>query len=234
MDEIDFAAQPHIMLKSSKTVEISMPGLKKVGKGPFRGTDPKGVFQTIDVGTAEGKWLAKQAKKFLQRKYLAVDPAYNERAWREHTEPEKRVEIIERLANSKVQFDEKKIADVLHEMNVKRQKARHINIDMPNPNLAAYDFPKIFRNAKQVLLPNGKIFITSENLDFIRQVEKLAKKAGLKPRWKKPIETSSRAGEKTHAMLAMNRNYKIHRLEITFGLKQAIPEKALRRKWPSS
>ncbi|HIH22080.1 MAG: hypothetical protein J4478_02920 [Candidatus Diapherotrites archaeon] len=48
--------------------------LKRVGKGPFRGPTPEGVFQTIDVGAGTAKWLRQQARKFPRRKYVAVEP----------------------------------------------------------------------------------------------------------------------------------------------------------------
>ncbi|MEK6958341.1 MAG: hypothetical protein AABW99_05175, partial [archaeon] len=57
-----------------------MPGLKRRGKGPFRGATPKGIIQTVDVGTGMPIGFLKKTRENPQRKYAIVEPLYGKKS----------------------------------------------------------------------------------------------------------------------------------------------------------
>ena len=273
-------------------------GLKRKGKGPFRGPAPPKVYQTVDVGTGEGQRLESIARKFPNRNYVAVDPALHEK----HLEGMGlHRNTVERLTQAGVEVRPQKLRIFIDRMKRQGQKTRYVNIDMPawgtegygNTRwIDRYGFRKLFANARHILLPNGKIFIKTENQHFAEWLKKLAEKHGLKtrpllsvlnsdiafsrqgrdsirdppvppavfapieqlmPEKLKIMEEKIKARNKkkargqwpsfgghpvTHYMYD---KYGFYILEITYGLKKAIPNqgkrgdvKAQRRKWPES
>ena len=118
----------------------------------------------------------------------------------------------------------------IDEMKRKGLKTRSINIDMPLPlhTRRPMDYEKIFSHAQDILLPNGKIFVASEDMKTLEHIKRAAENCGLKARKLKPLTGI----EKKRLTLQMRfLDTLIYRLEITFGLKKAIPDKAQREKW---
>lgn len=209
-------------------------GLKRRGKGPFKGYTPRRTFQTVDVGAGFGDWLRDQAVKFPGRKYVAVDPAFGSHLEKKGQELRNLRIIFKPLRTSRVVVKPMKISEFIDEMESKGLKTRHINIDLPDEQIEQYNFDKLFREAQRILIPNGKIFVSSEKAGIIYDIKALANKHGLKTRLLRPFEKGSPETKKTLFMRNYGFEFKIHRLEITFGLKKAIPLKMQRRKWPNS
>ncbi len=113
-------------------------------------------------------------------------------------------------------------------------RVRHINIDYPYPgpvvdkikNTDNY-FEKVVELAPQFLLPNGKIFVTSESLDMLRQLSMIAKYHGFSV---KKIVTKTLSEAKNRTFHSENLvHHPMYRLEVTFPLKKAFPKKEDRR-----
>ena len=221
-------------------------------RGLFRGKTPANVFQTVDVGSHSSHYIPLQARKIPGRKYALVDPKFNSRA---NYAPSIGT-FIPYLRGLGVRVRSKTISKFLGEMVQKGWKTRHFNIDMPLPWdpeakpvygtwRDSYDFKKWFQLAPKVLVPNGKIFISSERSDMLGDIASFARQAGLKVRELKPFKTHSNGKpipiERYHRLTPtmrfnMDPKYgpgiiQIFRIEITLGLKKAIPEKANRRNW---
>ncbi len=147
--------------------------MQRKTRRPFKGPTPDGVFQTVDVGYGGEEWLRKRAVRFAKRKYVGVNPSFGKEglAW-----------LKENLERSGMVVRPEKIMDFADEMKSRGWRTRHINIDMPGPEGALkidkYDFPKFFRDAPRLLLPGGKIFISSENTAFLGRLATLARENG--------------------------------------------------------
>lgn len=192
------------------------------------------MLQTVDVGTGHLRRLNIQAKKFPKRAYAAVD--HDLSAINGH--------------ESNITIAKEKIHSFVDGMIKARKKTRHINFEMPLPPINSesdyryysrdhYDFKYLFEKASDILLPNGKIFVMSEELEFLENLSSTAKKTGLKP---KPIKNlhvdpeywkSYKGRPLSHFMgYAFDAERELYTLEITYGLKKAIPNKGNRRDWP--
>jgi tRNA G46 methylase TrmB len=201
--------------------------LKRTGKGPFRGpTSPK-VFQTVDVGTGLGQHIQNQASRFRDRKYAAVDPAFEGDLVRDSLSPTAR--IIEQKG---VHVDAGNLKQFIDKMTRAGQRTRYFNVDMPTPIIDSnsadlYSFHYLFQKAPAVLLPNGKVFCITDSERFASHLEKLAQNEGLSCRRRKPLPEQA----KTSTYMKVEQKPLI-RIEITYGLKKAIPDKKKRRNWP--
>mgnify|MGYP001612625527 CR=1 FL=1 len=165
-------------------------GLKRRGKGPFRGPSPSNVFQTVDVGTGRGNRLESIAKRFPKRKYVAVEKLFkdpeHDLLWSTAASPR-----IPALKKAGVVVRPQELRSFIDYMERHGQRTRYINFDMPIPGGFTqfkeylgdrYGFRKLFANVPKILLPNGKIFVKTENLDFVDFLQRLAKRHGLKTR----------------------------------------------------
>ena len=207
-------------------------GLKQRVRRLFRGPTSKGFFQTVDVGTWHGEWLGNRAKTYKKRRYVAVDSAY-----KDMYNPEVRG-VVDGLKGKGVVVRSRGISKMIDEMLERGFRTRHINIDMPVENVAMYSFRKLFAKAHEVLLPNGKIYISSPTKEFLVKLEELAQANGLSTQWRKPFTKESARTESMQNMMKMDEKLKaeigfedeIYRLEITYGLKKAVPDKNERRK----
>lgn len=209
-------------------------GLKKQGKGPFRGKTPSNTFQTVDFMSGNAAWIRGQAKRFPQRKYAAVEPDFgtgdlqNQNMWRLRHE------------QHNLHASKKDMLSFIEEMKQKNERTRYINIDMPYPSHSAgTEFRTLFRETPHILFPNGKIFIASESLRSLQELEKNAKTEGLRTRFLKPFlpKDQKRLTTTMTHFFSHSENQRaegIHRLEITFGLKKAVPNKSRRKKWPQA
>ena len=121
-------------------------GLKRIGKGPFRGPTKGKLFQTWDIGADKpAEYIVQQAKKFPRRQYIAVDPN------------------IEIQSRGNIRVFKKPALEALDDVVKKGLKLRHINMFMPEWQLLNFDyFRKILNKAKKVMLPNGKFFVGVE------------------------------------------------------------------------
>jgi hypothetical protein len=123
-------------------------------------------------------------------------------------------------------------------------RARNLNFEMPFPgmhedtrevSMKAEEFrgvmSHVLSNAPHILLPNGKIFLTTEQESFARIAEKEAKKSGFSVR-RKPLphpRQTQKIGANARSFIA---GFSLVRLEITFPLRKAFPAKKDRRAWP--
>ncbi|HLD58035.1 MAG TPA: hypothetical protein VI977_00125 [archaeon] len=208
--------------------------------GPFRGQPPRKVFQMLDIGSGRGDFLARRAAANPRRIYAAVDPIYDVRrteARAAHDELAKSnaaFGTIFRVLLGKhrnIRIIGKDFSEFIGEMKRKGWKTRSINIDMPSPlhTRRQMDYEKIFSQVQDILLPNGKIFVASEDKKTIEHIKNAAEKCGLKAREMPPLTGKER---KRLTMQMRFQGTDIYRLEITFGLKKALPEREQRKNWP--
>ncbi len=216
-----------------------MPVMKR--KRMFRGAARGRVFQTVDLGAGAGEYMARQAKKFPKRKYAAVDLCfYLDGELNLHGEDLKKKRVS--LGGDANHF--------LNELTKKGIKVRHLNMDFPYPigqprNASRTRlFEDVIRSMHRVLLPNGKLFITSESLATINFAKSFASECGYTVRDREliqPISLDEVAKNKdalTRRFRSFYRSHfhasfagaKIYRLEITYNLKKAIPSKEARRR----
>src|SRR3989338_4976781 len=130
---------------------ISM-GLKRIGKGPFRGPTAWNLHQTLDIGAGElANYARQQAIRFPNRKYAAVDP-------------------LARVAEfGNLRVFRKPALEAMDDALKEGLKFRHINLFMPEMKLKKPKyFREILKRAKKVMLPNGKIFIGSDILPHLK------------------------------------------------------------------
>lgn len=142
--------------------------------GPFRGPTPEGVIQTLDVGVGirdeDGgpKRFKTNVEKHREREYLGID------------EYLRFPEVGQNFKLERIRFLEK-ILELIKE----GKKVRSINFTYPMRFISSYELNKIFPLLSEVLLPNGKVFVTSEDLDFVRHFIGLARNAGYAIRLKR-------------------------------------------------
>lgn len=173
----------------------------KTGR-PFRGPTLPNVFQTIDIGSGKAEWLSKRSKerrngkKGLPRKraYAGVDEMYDSEA-----EGNKRyVMLPEEYApferdHPNILLIPQTAKEFLIRMIKRREKTRHINMDMPWPienatGKDAMDMQMILRLARAVVIPNGKIFIASENPKTIEIIVQMARAMRYRARIVSPLK----------------------------------------------
>lgn len=199
--------------------------LKRIGRGPFRGPTPKKVIQTLDVGAGPcGARFIERSEKQQQRKYVGVDPAMMIYGFGKNFET-KRIDVNSYL----LQLIKSGI------------KVRHLNFDMPNTNGHGLELRLFFRLLPKVLLPNGKIFVTTNfvNLPLLES----AKLNGFALREKARINKDQIDWSSIYPSfnglpltywqdLSLRSNQTIYLYEITYPLKMAYPNKEQRRNWP--
>ncbi|QQR92557.1 MAG: hypothetical protein IPJ89_05425 [Candidatus Iainarchaeum archaeon] len=103
------------------------------------------------------------------RNYLGVD---------EKIRSPTRYERLLRASNLELRIRpaEETLADII----AAGKKTRHINIDMPNPIKMKSTIETVIRAAPQILFPNSKIFIASEDESVIAHAVAAAKRYGLR------------------------------------------------------
>lgn len=219
-------------------------GLKKKGKGPFKGWTPKGVFQTIDFGAGQGIYLYHMAKKNPKRTYLAVDFKINPKG------------LPKNLKYSKEDALKK-----LQRLALQGKKARHIQIAMPAGKLTHVDYlKKIAHSGKKVLIPNGKIYLilpyfslatpesifnvidgfieegySFRNIKLYHNLLKQQKKSNTSQKKIKEYiyRAISKYSPKASEYWEHYGEIPLH-LEFTYRLKKVFPKKEERKKWPNS
>lgn len=177
----------------------------------FRGGTPPDTLQTIDIGAGRGNYLMRQAfrgktMKWEPRKYVAVDPRYDTEYLPARSNGVKvtysnlrRVALdIQNRGVTTHPFTMQKTINWLQKNGL---KTRHINVDYPY-----FESPSEYRNAlaestrlaralPHVLLPNGKIFMTTEQKEWVAIVQKLSKKFNLRIKIRELSTTNKRKGK---------------------------------------
>ncbi len=175
------------------------------------------------MGSGHADIPASLAKRFPNRKYAVVEPLMA---------PGKKFDYRAReLIKRGVLVFPGSISRFLDFMKKNGLKTRHINVDMPEPlsHFGDYDFDKLFREAPNVLLPNGKIFFSTEEPALIKILSELAGRHGLKARKLNSFPSRIHPNRKTGYMQLLGQPV-IYRVEITFGLKKAFSKKFERKK----
>jgi 8-oxo-dGTP pyrophosphatase MutT (NUDIX family) len=194
------------------------------------------VFQTVDLGSGQSRYIEKTANRHPYRAYAAVDHKYDTHLFPGYTAYHTHANIV--AAHPNVTVSAKTIQAQLAEMKQKGIRTRHFTLDFP-PRIRNNKKPPylvaLFRLAPQVLFPNGKIFVSTEDAPTRDAIRELAEKTGLRVRDKPPL----RGNEKDRHTPFTPTNAPSHRLEITYGLKKAFPNqgrkgdvKKQRRDWP--
>ena len=208
---------------------------RKFPPGPFRGSPPSKIYQTVDLGSGTAAYIKRQATKFKKRKYAAVDPTYGG----PHGFYSSRYDVHVSLYELGVDSYPTTFEEFIDIMKKDGLKTRHLNIDMPtfiSPN-STKGFVQLLKNLPHILIPNGKIYITSEMEDVIKKTGRLAMEHGLRVR-RFPalnldrIEVKKTLTMKGYAEQKIMSIPPIYRLEITYGLKKAVLDKKQRKKWP--
>ncbi len=197
---------------------LSSRNPRRSGKSrPFRGLTPAGVFQTVDIGSGmhPSSFIFRRAERNPRRSYVATD------------------RVLPEIAPANVRRELAPIQTFLNEMIEKGWKTRHINMDMPFPLMAITLAPLLFRAMPRVLLPNGKVYVTTENLDDLEILKDQAKKNGFTARIMKDLSPRAAASRtqftRSLSSLMEGNTYPIHRMEITYPLKRAHPTKVERQ-----
>jgi hypothetical protein len=204
----------------------------KPRKRPFRGPTPKKVFQTVDVGSGLGEYVLGRTRRFPRRKYVAVEYQYG---------PEGKFDSVKNvypkvLKKKGVRVFGGYFHEFAREMVEKGLKTRHISVIMPYPSVGieyssfVLNLGRIIEWAPRILLPNGKIFLLTEKETVRNWMELMARNFGMKTR---RLRTLRDPREKQDTETLQNFSGEpVYRLEITQGLKKAVPDKSKRRKWP--
>ncbi|MDO8537953.1 MAG: hypothetical protein Q7S21_03650 [archaeon] len=199
-----------------------MPPRKRKLTTAFRGPTPENVFQIVDYGAGRGQSVEARKNKHPERNYAAVDPYFrnDEERFRE-------------LQKKGIIVFPGRMLSFIRKMKRNGQKTRHVTIEMPYEYITLeneYDFRKFLKEVPNFLLPNGKVFITSEYYNTLINLQKISKRLGYKTRWLKSITNGNQIKHSPTMASIFRLDTSIYRLEITFGLKKAIPSKYERRK----
>src|SRR3989338_10450159 len=97
---------------------------------------------------------------------------------------------------------------------------------------------QLLKEAPNILLPNGKIFLLSHSEEELENLKFWARHLGLKAgkvsgvRLSEAVARSDAAKEEARLHGRFNIPIDFYRLEITYGLKKAFPDKGQRKNWP--
>ena len=184
--------------------------IRSVRVAPFRGGTPQNVFQTVHFGFDIENQILGKARKHAFR----GDPTMR---W-----PHRSYVVVE-PAYGRFEFQKSKVnleaagtkvetlppEQYIQRMIKYKQKTRHIHVqgDLPVEQLKY-----IINHAEQILIPNGKAYF--ENLDskILQNTQSVARLLGFKTRMLPTVPNPM--------------------LEITFGLKKALPNMLERKNWP--
>lgn len=180
-------------------------------KRPFKGPTPTGVFQTVDIGAGQADYMRRQARKFRNRSYAAVDPRYSEEYATETYSNLRRLAI--QLPGGGVNAFAGSLSRTLAYMRKNNLKTRHFNVDFPyieNEREIRYTLRQVVQLAEsipQILEPRGKIFLTTDDEMWVDLATRIGKAYGLIVRQKQVPIGGPKAKPKTYSMQQMNANY---------------------------
>lgn len=216
---------------------------------PIFSYKPGAHFDIVELGAGRANLATNGTRLRNGKKVILVDVAYSRRKNR-LADPKFR-EMAKDFRKRALELHERGVTIApgestrfLHRMVVKNWKTKSIFIEMPHPNMFANPIPlrekfepfvhffkMICDVAPKVLLPNGKIYLTTERPEFVSVIEKIARERELSFR-KRPSLTSEQAKWRTETTQAMaQRGNTIFQVEVTFPLKKAFPKKDDRRRW---
>lgn len=164
---------------------------------PFRGPTPKNVFQTVDIGAGIGgstNWNTFIGELLPHRSTSFVEQRHGEtRRKRKQAQPRTSVAVdlsSVKQTNPRIIRKKMEIVPFLKEMIANGQKTRHFNWDMPRPKdfELKYGLYDMFRLIPKVLLPNGKIFVSSEYESLVEKVANIAREKGFRARKVPPLK----------------------------------------------
>lgn len=136
----------------------------------------RGTYRIIDIGAGEAEALKKRTKRRPENKYLAIDQAYSPLAADYHVDPK-------HVVDSGIQISSLNPSGVLQRMKARGQTTDIVNIAMPDRHLLEnYDFENLIPLCREVLIPNGKIFLTTNDTTIRNTILRIAQSAGLKIR----------------------------------------------------
>ncbi len=168
------------------------------------------------------------AERFPSRKYAVVDFELAHNAMLRHLLAGPNPKRISVYADGN--------EETLGGMIRKRKRTKNLNWDMPN-EFGMYDFsPGLWHEVRavmkllpMVLLPNGKLYMTTEYSQLKELIERDAPALGLGLRIGiMPPREAEKRTEYTNRINGQRK--KIYKIELTYRLKQAYPRKSERRK----
>jgi hypothetical protein len=176
------------------SVRPVFPRKKRLVRGsvrPFKGGTPRNVFQTLDIGAGLPVLTAERARKYPDRKSLAVDPRYagQLRDYLGYKFGFRVSDALELMKRSGLGYSSLRANEEIEKLIKNGIKVRHVNFQMPHPR-QNYDLEIVFHRLKKVLLPNGKVFMSGEDLPFLEKVANIAKREGYVVRFGKSVLAS--------------------------------------------
>ncbi|MBS3061780.1 MAG: hypothetical protein J4215_04330 [Candidatus Diapherotrites archaeon] len=197
-------------------------GLKRVGKKPLSRVR-EGIFQTVDIGSGFGEYISRQAERFPHRRYAVVDPRYA------RTSGFGQIHLESEFKRLGIHMHPGTGASFFEEMARRGWKTHAINFDMPLGSEA--ELSRILDLAPHTLFPNGKIFVATERLTALDHFIKIAREKGFSVTERKSMPPAQARQRTAYSHRHSNNPQRpIRRLEITFGLKKAFPDKKQRQK----
>ncbi len=216
---------------------------------PITSYKPGAHFDIVELGAGRANLATNGSRIRKGKKVVLVDVAYSRRKNR-LADPKFR-EMAENFRSRALALNDRGVTIIpsestrfLHRMVEKNWKTRSIFIEMPHPNMFANPLPlrekfdpfvhffkMVCDVAPKVLLPNGKIYLTTERPEFVSAIETVARERGLSFR-RRPSLAAEQARWRTETTQAMSeRGNTIFQVEVTLPLKKVFPKKSERRDW---
>lgn len=216
---------------------------------PIGSYKPGAQFDIVELGAGRANLATNGSRIRKGKKVVLVDVAYSRR--KNRLADAKFREMAEDFRSRALHLQDRGVTIVpvdstrfLHRMIDRGWKTKSIFIEMPHPNMFAnplplrekYDpfvhfFKMVCDVVPKVLLPNGKIYLTTERPEFVTAIETVARERGLSFR-QLPSLDPERAKWRTETTQAMSaRGNTIFQVEVTYPLSKAFPSKAARREW---
>jgi len=207
--------------------ELKKPNFKGLKRGSFRRPTTEKEIQTLDIGVGSGRRFKSKAEKRPERKYVGVDLS---------------VGIEDVNGNNYTIRGGVRANDYLQLCINKGIKVRNINFDLPTPLDNVYRIEEFFEKLPKVLMPNGKVFMNSENKAYLESIMKIALADYYSVRLKAiPITeylkysagklNGFKISEYMQAFFANKAYTTLYQLEITYSLSKAYKTKEERRNW---
>ena len=201
---------------------------------------PPRTFEAVEFGAGNAGWINHQAKRTPQRLFIAVDPAYKPRGYHDFKH-------VQRPKGSPLLTSSKTMEAFIDSMKERGLRTRKISIRFPPSIFVGYPllkWEKLFRELDHILLPNGKVTITTETGNILDIVKKLAVKHKLSVRGPKKISLQthdkSLKGKRSRIVVPKSENELFDAMmpeeqgpwtiELTRGIKKEFPEKWQRRR----
>jgi len=136
-----------------------MPKFKGLKRGPFRRPTRENEVQTLDIGVGKAERFIARANKRPEREYVGVDLS---------------IDVQDASGRNYKILGQRRANNYLQYCIDNGIKLRNINFDMPIPVGDVYRLHDFFGLLSKVLVPNGKVFMNSEEPSFLLQVADIA------------------------------------------------------------